>query len=67
MPRETDKEATAAPQAVPASPIPEQLDERARAEISDAQAVMRQLIERLPRDFHYADEIVLTFRPDRGD
>jgi hypothetical protein len=67
VPRRTDKETAAAPQANPAAYIPEQLDKRARAEIRDAQAVMRQLIERLPRDFDYADEMALIFRPSRGD
>jgi hypothetical protein len=51
---------------VPA-PIPEQLDGKARGEIRDAQAVMRQLIERLPRHFDYAHEMALIFRPQRGD
>lgn len=48
-------------------PLPEQLDDKARAEIRDAQGVMRQLIERIPRHFNYADEMALIFRPQRGD
>jgi hypothetical protein len=47
--------------------LPEQLDEKARAEIRDAQDVMRQLIERIPRHFDYADEMALIFRARRGD
>lgn len=49
------------------APIPEQLDGKARGEIRDAQAVMRQLIERLPRHYDYAHEMALIFRPQRGD
>jgi hypothetical protein len=48
-------------------PLPEQLDEKGCAEIRDAQEVMRQLIERIPRHFGYSQEIALIFRPQRDD
>jgi hypothetical protein len=63
VPRQTDPTASQGAQ----TSLPEQLDEKARAEIRDAQDVMRQLIERIPRHFDYSQEMALTFRAQRGD
>jgi hypothetical protein len=40
------------------------LDGTARREAEQAQAAMRELIALIPRDFTYADELDLVFRPD---
>jgi len=45
----------------PSEPAPP-LDEEARKNIADAQAAMRELIQRVPRRFGYADELGMTFR-----
>jgi hypothetical protein len=42
---------------------PSDLDEASRRDIEEAQAAMRVLIALIPRNFGYADEIDLVFRP----
>jgi hypothetical protein len=61
MPMESDK-----PSPVPAPRLPEGLDAASLREIEEAQAAMRVLIDLIPRQFGYADEIDLVFRPDRS-
>lgn len=46
--------------------IPAHLDDKAKAEIRDAQDVMRQLIRCIPRHFSHDDEIAMEFLPRRG-
>jgi hypothetical protein len=43
--------------------LPRSLDEASRRDIEEAQAAMRVLISLIPRNFGYADEIDLVFRP----
>lgn len=46
--------------------LPPHLDEKAQSEIRDAQDVMRQLIQRIPRHFRHDEEIAMDFLPRRG-